>query len=61
MCHETIRRAVVQKFNEIKGWKCETINSVYNKIEDAEEANKIINSLESVIPQSDPDISWYQP
>jgi len=45
MCHETIRRAVVQKFNEAKGWKCETINSVYNKIEDIEEANKIINSL----------------
>ena len=45
MCHETIRRAVVQKFNETKGWKCETINSVYNKIEDIEEANKIINSL----------------
>ena len=45
MCHETIRRAVVQKFNETKDWKCETINSVYNKIEDIEEANKIINSL----------------
>ncbi|MDO9340292.1 MAG: class I SAM-dependent DNA methyltransferase, partial [Bacteroidales bacterium] len=45
MCHETIRRAVVQKFNEAKGWTCETINSVYNKIEDIEEANKIINSL----------------
>ncbi|MFA5818826.1 MAG: TaqI-like C-terminal specificity domain-containing protein [Bacteroidales bacterium] len=45
MCHETIRRAVVQKFNEAKGWKCETINNVYNKIEDIEEANKIINSL----------------
>ena len=45
MCHETIRRAVVQKFNEAKGWNCETINSVFNKIEDIEEANKIINSL----------------
>ncbi|HUU99518.1 MAG TPA: DNA methyltransferase, partial [Bacteroidales bacterium] len=45
MCHETIRRAVVQKFNESKSWKCETINSVYNKIENIEEANEIINSL----------------
>jgi adenine-specific DNA-methyltransferase len=45
MCHETIRRAVVQKFNEAKGWKCETITDVYNKIEDIKEANKIINSL----------------
>ena len=45
MCHETIRRAVVQKFNEAKDWKCETISDVYNKIEDIREANKIINSL----------------
>lgn len=45
MCHETIRRAVVQKFNDVKGWKCETISDVYNKIEDIKEANCIINSL----------------
>ena len=45
MCHETIRRAVVQKFNETKGWKCETIGDVYNKIEDIKEANRIVNSL----------------
>jgi type II restriction/modification system DNA methylase subunit YeeA len=45
MCHETIRRAIVQKFNEVKGWKCETITDVYNEIEDVKEANKIINGL----------------
>jgi hypothetical protein len=45
MCHETIRRAIVQKFNETKGWKCETISDVYNKIEDIKEADTIINSL----------------
>ena len=45
MCHETIRRTVVQKFNEVKDWKCETINDVYNKIEDIQESNRIINSL----------------
>ncbi|MCJ7448782.1 MAG: Eco57I restriction-modification methylase domain-containing protein [Bacteroidales bacterium] len=45
MCHETIRRAVVQKFNETKRWKCETISDIYNKIEDIKEANEIINSL----------------
>ena len=45
MCHETIRRAVVQKFNETKGWKCETISDLYNKIEDIKEADTIINSL----------------
>ncbi|MCX6335117.1 MAG: hypothetical protein NT092_12590, partial [Bacteroidia bacterium] len=45
MCHETITRAVVQKFNEAKDWSCETINSVYNKITDIEEANRLVNSL----------------
>jgi adenine-specific DNA-methyltransferase len=50
MCHETIRRAVVQKFNEAKGWSCETINNVYNKIEDIEEANIIIDSLKICDP-----------
>jgi len=45
MCHETIRRAVVQKFNEVKDWKCGTISDVYNKIEDIKEANLIINSI----------------
>ncbi|HNX90186.1 MAG TPA: class I SAM-dependent DNA methyltransferase, partial [Paludibacteraceae bacterium] len=27
MCRETIRKAVVQKFNEVKGWNCTDINS----------------------------------
>jgi len=45
MCKETIRRSVVQKFNDTKGWHCDTIDSLYNKIDDKKEANKIINSL----------------
>lgn len=45
MCHETITRAVVQKFNDIKGWQCGSINDVYNKIADIDEANRLINSL----------------
>lgn len=45
MSHETITRAVVQKFNETKGWDCETLIDVHNKIEDKQEANDIINSL----------------
>ena len=45
MCKETIRRAVLQKFNDAKGWKCETIVELHNKIDDKQEANKIINSL----------------
>jgi len=45
MCRETIRRSVLQKFNDTKGWSCDSIDNLYNKIEDKKEANKIINSL----------------
>ena len=45
MCKETIRRSVLQKFNDTKGWHCDTIDSLYNKIDDKKEANKIINGL----------------
>lgn len=50
MCRETIRRAVVQKFNEAKGWTCESLADVYDKIEDRSEANDIINSLKICDP-----------
>ncbi|MFO5439468.1 MAG: type II restriction endonuclease, partial [Dolichospermum sp.] len=39
MCRETIRRAVIQKFNNIKGWNCETMDDLYDKIEDKKAAN----------------------
>jgi adenine-specific DNA-methyltransferase len=45
MCRETIRRAVVQKFNEVKGWRCQTLDDLYDKIEDRSEANTIINGV----------------
>jgi len=50
MCRETIRRAVVQKFNETKGWNCTDISQLYNNIEDRVEANTIINSLKICDP-----------
>ncbi|MFW5888059.1 MAG: Eco57I restriction-modification methylase domain-containing protein, partial [Bacteriovoracia bacterium] len=50
MCRETIRKAVVQKFNETKNWKCKDLDELYNKIEDAKEANEIINSLKICDP-----------
>jgi len=50
MCRETIRRAVVQKFNEAKTWECKTIDELYNRIEDRKEANSIINSLKICDP-----------
>ncbi|MCB8761337.1 class I SAM-dependent DNA methyltransferase [Planktothrix agardhii] len=50
MCRETLRKAVVQKFNEIKGWNCQTLDDLYDKIEDRNEANQIINSLKICDP-----------
>jgi len=50
MCQETIRRAVLQKFEEAKGWKCETIADLQDKIEDRKEANELVNSLKICDP-----------
>jgi adenine-specific DNA-methyltransferase len=50
MCRETIRRAVVQKFNETKAWKCNNLDELYDKIEDRNEANQIVNSLKICDP-----------
>jgi len=50
MCKETIRRAVVQKFNETKNWDCETIIDIHNKITDTKEANAIVNSIKICDP-----------
>ncbi len=50
MCRETIRKAVVQKFNEAKKWNCNTIEELYDKIEDRKEANEIVNSIKICDP-----------
>jgi adenine-specific DNA-methyltransferase len=50
MCRETIRKAVIQKFNETNGWNCTDLNTLYDKIEDRSEANKIINKLKICDP-----------
>jgi type II restriction/modification system DNA methylase subunit YeeA len=50
MCRETIRKAVVQKFNETKQWNCKDIEALYDKIEDRKEANEIVNSLKICDP-----------
>ncbi len=50
MCRETIRKAVVQKFNETKKWNCNSIEELYDKIEDRKEANAIVNSLKICDP-----------
>ncbi|TCK85071.1 DUF7149 domain-containing protein [Albibacterium bauzanense] len=50
MCKEILRRTVIQKFNEVKGWNCEEFSKLYNKIEDLDEANQIINSIKICDP-----------
>jgi adenine-specific DNA-methyltransferase len=50
MCRETIRKAVVQKFNETKKWNCSTVEELYDKIEDRKEANEIVNSIKICDP-----------
>ncbi len=55
MSRETMRLAVVQKFNERKGWQCETFDDLKSTIkintkENREEANDIINSIKVCDP-----------
>jgi len=50
MCRETIRKAVIQKFNETKNWECTTIEEIYDKIENRSEANNIINNVKICDP-----------
>ncbi|MGI4803386.1 MAG: Eco57I restriction-modification methylase domain-containing protein, partial [Janthinobacterium lividum] len=50
MCRETIRRAVVQKFNETKNWELKDYSELYDQIKDKKEANNIINSLKICDP-----------
>lgn len=50
MCKDTITSTVIQKFNEVKGWKCTSIGDLYNKISDIKEANDIFNSIKICDP-----------
>jgi len=50
MCKQSIRLAVIEKFNAVKKWAIEEFDELYNKIDDKREANKIINSLKICDP-----------
>jgi adenine-specific DNA-methyltransferase len=50
MCREAIQQAVISKFNDSCKWKCKTLTDVYNKIDDAEKANEIFNSIKVCDP-----------
>jgi hypothetical protein len=55
MSRETMRLAVLQKFNERKGWQCQSFDDLKNSIiiytkENRKEANDIINSIKVCDP-----------
>ncbi len=45
MCRDVVRRTVLEKFNERKGWACRTFDDLYDRIDDRAEANAIVNSI----------------
>ncbi|MBV5277806.1 MAG: Eco57I restriction-modification methylase domain-containing protein [Campylobacteraceae bacterium] len=45
MAKESLTKAVLAKFFTCKGWNCQNLTDLHNKIEDIKEANDIINSL----------------
>lgn len=54
ICHKTLRRAVLDKFNEIKEWECKDFDDlkeyIGRKSEARTEANEIVNSLKICDP-----------
>ncbi|WP_448701705.1 Eco57I restriction-modification methylase domain-containing protein [Mucilaginibacter sp. AW1-3] len=56
LCRETIRKAVVQKFNETYSWKCETVEDIKNYISDRKNRKDILefNSVIESIRIADP-------
>ncbi|HDR9511710.1 type II restriction endonuclease [Burkholderia cepacia] len=49
MCRQAVRMAVIAKFNERKGWTCQSIEDISDKIDHSKdgrlEANQIVNSI----------------
>ena len=45
MAKETVERAVIQKFNDVNGWKCKNLDELKERIENRTEANEIFNSI----------------
>lgn len=52
ICRETIRRAVIRKFNDSYGWECKEVTDIYNRIDPGKlaEANEVVNSLKVCDP-----------
>ena len=50
MCHESISQVVMRKFNDHYGWNCSSITDLYNKIDNIQEANELIDSIKICDP-----------
>ncbi len=50
MCRQTIRKSIIQKFNNHYDWELKSFNELYDKVEDKKVANQIINSLTIDVP-----------
>ncbi len=50
MCQQSLRMAIVEKFNNTKDWNCLTFKDLQNKNFDIQEANDIVNSLKICDP-----------
>lgn len=45
LCRAAVESAALQRFNRIKGWRCETIDQLSESIVDLDEARSIVDSL----------------
>ena len=45
MARDVLERTVVQKFNETKNWACKNLDEVKEKIDDVDDANKIVDDI----------------
>ena len=45
MARDVLERTVVQKFNETKNWACQNLDEVKEKIDDVDDANKIVDDI----------------
>ena len=50
MCRDVVRRAVLKRFNDAKGWSCGTFDELYDHIEDRDDANAIVNAIKICDP-----------
>lgn len=50
MAKELIEKSVLNKFRKIKGWNCDSVEQLFDLINDKHEANEIVNSLKICDP-----------